>query len=168
MGDLQEVDVGQVVPEQHRVDVLLDVAHQQHASIGDCTEQHDRDVVDARAAVGRFPWDLAADRPQHAELDLVDVQAVAGREPLSRDGHQLREAMRPGRVARSRAAHPRLEDAPDAVSIQEERQSRDMILVGVAEDHRIDPPVPRRDPSVEGRQQPVRVRAAVDEQAAAT
>jgi len=150
--DLQEVDAGQVAPEQYRVDVLLDVAHQQHASTGDGTEQHDRDVVDARPAVGRFGRDLAADRPQHAEVDLVDVQAVAGGQALARDGHQLREAVRPRRVARSRAAHPGLEDAPDAVSIQEERQSRDMILVGVAEDHRIDPTVPGRDPPVEGRQ----------------
>jgi hypothetical protein len=91
--DLQEVDAGQAVPKQRRVDVLLDVAHQQHPSIGDGTEQHDRDVVDARAAIGRFRRDLAADRPQHAEVDLVDVQAVAGRETLPRDGDHLREAM---------------------------------------------------------------------------
>jgi hypothetical protein len=165
--DLQEVDVGQVVPEEGRVDVLLDVAHQQHASIGDGTEEHDRDVVDARPAVGRFRGDLAPDRPQHPEVDLVDVQTVAGGKTRPRDGHQLREAMRPGRVARSRAAHPGLEDAPDAVSIQEERQSRDMILVRVTEDHRIDPAIPGRDPTVEGREQPVRVGPAIDEQAAA-
>jgi predicted transcriptional regulator len=63
MGDLEQVDVRQVVLEQRRVDALLDIAHQQEASLPDLAEKDDRDVVDAGPAVGRLGRDLAADRP---------------------------------------------------------------------------------------------------------
>ncbi len=43
-----------------------------------------------------------------------------------------------------------------------------MILVRMRHDNDVDPAVPRRDSPVEGDQQPVRVRAAVDEQAPAS
>ena len=52
----------------------------------DLAEQHDRDVVDAGPAVGRLERDLAADRPEHAQCDLVDGQPVAGREAQPRSG----------------------------------------------------------------------------------
>ena len=42
-----------------------------------------------------------------------------------------------------------------------------MILVGVAEDHGLDPTVPWRDATIELDEEPVRVRPAVDQQAAA-
>ena len=71
---------GRPSAEQRRVDALLDVAHQQEASRPDLAEQDDRDVVDAGPAVGRLGRDLAADRPQDAQRDLVDRQAIAGGE----------------------------------------------------------------------------------------
>lgn len=64
MCDLEQVDPWQAFAEQARVDVLLDVTHQQEAAWPNLAEQHDRDVVDARATVGRFGWNLPSDRPE--------------------------------------------------------------------------------------------------------
>ena len=72
--------MGQVVLQQFRIDALLDVTHQQDAAFADLPEQDDRNVVDARPAIGRRQRNLAPDRPQHAQADLVDVQVIAGRQ----------------------------------------------------------------------------------------
>ncbi len=62
---LEQVDVWKVVCQQTRIDLLLDVPHEQEPSRPDLTEQHDRHIVDAGAAVRRHRGDFAADRPQH-------------------------------------------------------------------------------------------------------
>ena len=62
---------------------------------------------------------------------------------------------------------PGLEDAADAVSLEEQGKTRDVILVRMGQDEDVDPPVPRRDALVELDEQPVGIRAAVDQHPAA-
>jgi hypothetical protein len=81
VGDLEQVDVGQAFGEKGRIDLLFDIAHQQEPSSCHVTEQHDRDVVDRRPAIGRRYWNPSADRPQDPQLDLVDRQAIASGKP---------------------------------------------------------------------------------------
>ena len=165
--DLEQVDPWQALGQQRRVDVLFHVAGQEEPTIADASEEHDRDVVDARTRVRRRRRDATADRPKDRHRQLVDLEAVAGREaePDRRAG--AREALGPRGIPGPRPAHAGLEDAPDAVAVEEQRQAGDVVLVRVAEDDRIDPPVPRWDPMVEVDEEAVGVRAAIDEQAAA-
>jgi hypothetical protein len=72
VGDLEEVEARQTRSQQARVDVLFHVAGQQEAPLPDRAKQHDRHVVDARPGVGWFGRHLAPDRPQDAQVDLVD------------------------------------------------------------------------------------------------
>ena len=67
VGDLEEVDMRQVVLQERRIDALLDVAHEQDATLPDLAEQHDRHVVDAGAAIGRRGRHLTAEWPEDAE-----------------------------------------------------------------------------------------------------
>ncbi|HYH92176.1 MAG TPA: hypothetical protein VD763_03370, partial [Candidatus Saccharimonadales bacterium] len=168
MGDLEDVEAWQAGSEQRWVDPFLDVAGQQEPTIADAAEEHDRDVVDARPRVRRRGWDLAADRPQDPQVQLVDTDAIPGRKPQSDRRTGSGEPLRKGGIAGPWPAHPRLEDLPDPVPIEEQRKAGDMVLVRMREDHRIDPAVPRRDPPIEPHEQSVRVGAAVDEQAATT
>ena len=167
VGDLEEVDVRQVVLQERRIDALLDVAHEQDATLPDLAEQHDRHVVDAGAAIGWRGGHLAAERPEDAEADLVDVEVVTGREPEPDRRTRSRQVAQPRRVARPRAAHARLEDPADLVALEQQGETGDVILVGVAEDDGVDPSVPRRDPGIEDDHQAARIRTTVDEQAAA-
>ena len=157
----------QVVLQERRIDALLDVAHEQDATLPDLAEQHDRHVVDAGAAIGWRGGHLAADRPEDAEADLVDVEVVTGREPEPDRRTRSRQVAQPRRVAGPRAAHARLEDPADLVALEQQGETGDVILVRVAEDDGVDPSVPRRDPGVEGDEQAARIRTTVDEQAAA-
>jgi hypothetical protein len=166
MGDLEEVDVRQVILQERWIDALLDVAHEQHTTVTDLAEQHDRHVVDPRAAVGRRRRDLAADRPQDAQADVVDVEAIIGRETQPDRRTRSSQVAQPCRIARSRAAHPRLEHPTDLVALEQQRETGDVVLVRMAEDDGVDPPVPGRDAGVEDDHQAVRIGAAVDEQTA--
>jgi hypothetical protein len=166
MGDLEQVDVRQVVLEQCGVDALLDIAHQQETARSDLAEQDDRDVVDASPAVGRRRRDLATDRPQHAHRDLVHRQPIAGGEDRALRCSDGAECPLPCRVAGTGADHPRLEHAADPIACQKQGEACDVILVRMGQDHGVDPPVPWRDPSVEDHQQPVRVGSTVDQQPA--
>ena len=147
---------------------LLDVPHQEEPALPDLAEQDHRDVVDAGPAIGRLGRDLPAERPEDVEIDLVDREPVAGRQAESDRSPWTGQLSEPGGIAGSRAPHPRFEDAVHVVTRQQQRQPGDVILVRVGEDHSIDPTVPRRDTSVQGDEQPIRVRPAVDEEAAAT
>ena len=80
MRHLEQVDLRQSLGQERWVDALLDVAHQEHPARTDLAEQHDGDVVDGRAAIRRLERNLAADRPQDAQADLIDVQTVPGRQ----------------------------------------------------------------------------------------
>ena len=165
--DLEQVDVRQPLGQDRWVDALLDVAHQQHPSRADLAEQDDGDVVDGGAAIRRLEWNLAADRPQDAEADLIDVQTVPGCEAQPDRSAHGSEASSPRGIAGARSVHPRLEHAADAVALEQERQAGDVVLVRVAQDQRVDPAVPRRDPPIEGHQQAIGIGAAVDEEPAA-
>jgi hypothetical protein len=159
---LEHVDVRQPAPDEDRIDRLLDVARQQEASPIDRAEQYDRDIVDAGAGVARLSRHRAGIRPQHVEPDLVEREAVPGRKQAGARAAQ-RESLGECRIPRARSMHARLEDAPDSISVEENRKPGYVVLVGVGEDERIDAAVPRRDALVERHEQPVRVRPAIDE-----
>jgi hypothetical protein len=167
MGDLEQIDAGQTLGQQRRVDPLLDITHQQEASAPDLAEQDDRHVVDAGPSVRRLDRHLVTDGPQDSERDLVHVQPVArGKTTADRCGRS-RQTCDPGGVTRPGSAHPGLEDPTHVVPVQQQRQSGDMILVGVGEDDGVDPTVPRRESTVERHEQPTGIRTAIDEQATA-
>ncbi len=148
---------------EERVDVVLDVAGQQESPSGDLAEEHDRDVVDPAARIGRLARDAAGIRPQDAEPDVVEGDPGArGEDPVRRRARLAEDPVERG-VARAGPAHPGLVDPPDAVALEEERQARDMILVGVGQDEDVDPAVPRRQAPVQLDEEPVRIRPAVDE-----
>ena len=63
--------------------------------------------------------------------------------------------------------HPRLEHAADPIALEQEREAGDVVLVRMAQDQRVDPAVPRRDPPIEGHEQAIGIGAAVDEEPAA-
>jgi hypothetical protein len=167
MGDLQEVEPRQSPGQQAWIDVLLDVAGQQEAALTDRPQKHDRHVVDARPGVGRLGRDLAADRPEDTQTDLVDRQPVAGRDREMGWRADLAETIEPCGVARPRAAHTRFEHPPDAVAREQQREPSNVVLVGMGQDDHVDPAIPRRDAPVELDEQPIRVRSAVDQQSTA-
>ena len=76
--DLQQVNPHEAGGEELWVDLLFDVPHQQEPPRADLPGEHDRHVVDARPAVGRLERNATAYRPQDAQVDLVDGQAIAG------------------------------------------------------------------------------------------
>ena len=96
----------------------------------DLAEQDDRHVVDAGAAVRRLDRDLAPDRPQDAERDLVDLQPIARGEssprlalpdatagtprPRSRARARASRARRPDRRGTGRATAPGRRHGPRA------------------------------------------------------
>ncbi len=164
MRHLQEVDAWQSLGQQRWVDAFLDIAHQQEPARTDMTEEDDRDIVDARPAIGRRHRHLAANGPQDSQVDLVHCETVTGRyrEPDRRS--RRREFSQPGGVAGTRAAHPRFEHPGDVVALEEQGESRDMILVRVRQDQGVDASVPRRDAAVEGDEEPVRIGTSVDQQ----
>jgi hypothetical protein len=164
MCDLEKVDVREAISQERRVDSFLDVAHEQGAAFADAPQQHDRDVVDARTAVGRRHRHLATDRPQDLQVDLVDRQPVAGSKPHPDWRAGSREVAQPGHVARSRTAHARLEDPPNLVSLEQQREACDVVLVRVTEDDGIDPSIPRRQPPIQLDEKAVGVRTAVDQE----
>ena len=89
VGDLEQVDARQPAGEQRRVDALLDVAHQQEPAAVRLAQEHDRDVVDPRAGVGRLERHGARVRPQ----DLTAGPRRGGSARRSRGG---RAAVRRG------------------------------------------------------------------------
>lgn len=168
VGNLEQVDAREPGGEQLGIDTLLDVTHQEEPPGPDLAGDHDRDVVDRRAAVGRFDRDAPADGPEHAHRDLVDAEAIAGGNAGPDRTAAVRELRQPGGIPGSRPAHPGLEHAVHLVPREEERQSSDMILVRMRQDHGVDAPIPGRDAAVERDDQTIRIRSAVDEEAATT
>lgn len=166
VGDLEQVQVRQAPGEKLRVDALLDVAGQEEAPAANLAQEHDRDVVDARAGVARLLGHAVGVRPQHAEADRVERQPIAGRQAAAWRP-SLGEDARPGVVARARSDHARLVDSPDPVSLQQEREPRHVVLVGMREHEDVDPPVPRRQSLAERDEEPPRIRPTVHDHAAA-
>ena len=167
MGDLQEVHVRKPCCQEGRVDVLLDIAGQQEPAPVHLPQQHDRDVVDAGPAVRRRTRHPPAHGPQHAQVDLVDREPVAGGQGAVARSARPAQSIRPGGIPGSRADHPGLEDPSDPVSLQQLGEAGHVILVRVRQDQHVDPPIPWRDPPVQGHEQTLRVGAAIDQQAAA-
>lgn len=163
VGDLEQVHRRQTLREQARIYVLFDVTGKQEPAVADLAEQHDRHVVDPAAGVGRLHRHLPADRPQHAHRDLVHGQSVTRRDRQVDWRPRSCQSSKPGGVAGSWPAHPGLQHALDPVAVEQQRQPRDMVLMGVRQDDHIDPAVPRRDPPIELDEQPIRIRSAVDQ-----
>ena len=65
---------GQPALEQDRVDLLLDVAHEQEPPPTEGAQQHDRHVVDAGPAVRRFGRDASRRSATGPASDLVEAQ----------------------------------------------------------------------------------------------
>jgi hypothetical protein len=165
--DLEEIDRRQAAAEELGIHALLDVAREQEPLTTDLAEKDDRDVVDRGARVGRSFRDATRIGPHDAQLDRVESKSVARRQPEVRHV-AARERIGPCPVARPRPEHPRLVHATHAIPPQEEAEPRDVVLVRVGEDEDVDAAVPRREPFVEGDQQPTRIRPAVDQHPAAT
>jgi hypothetical protein len=166
MRDLQHVDVRDATSEQLRIDAFLDVAHQQEPLFPNLAKEHDRDVVDRGAAVGWVHRDTAGIGPQDLQMDRVERQAVARRQPAVRRPERG-EVLCPGLEPRTRPDHARLVHAPHAIALEQERETGDVILVRVAEHEDVDPPIPGREPLVKSDEEPRRVGAAIDQHAAA-
>jgi hypothetical protein len=167
MGHLEQVETGDPGADEERIDLLFGIAGQQEATPARVAEQHDRDVVDPRARIGRLGGHAPGRRPQDAQVDLVDPQPVAGREPFDRRGSGSGKAGNERGIPGSRPAHPGLEQPTDLVAPEQERDAGHVILVRVRQDDQIEPSVPRWKERIEGLREPIRVRPAVDEQAAA-
>jgi hypothetical protein len=162
MGHLQQIDPWKAARHEDRVDRLLDVAREKEAAAAGVAQDDDRDVVDPGSRVARLSRHCSPIGPQDPHPDLVEREAIAGREPFARSTHSS-EGHGPGLVPGTRSEHARLEDPTDPVACQEHGQARDVVLVGMAEDQEVDPPIPRRQPLVERNQQAIRIRPAVDQ-----
>ena len=55
----------------------------------------------------------------------------------------------------------------DPVALEEEREAAGVVLVGMRDHDRVEPPVPGRDPGVERDEEPTRVAGGIDEEASA-
>jgi hypothetical protein len=166
MRDLQHIDGRQAPADEHRIDLLLDIAGQEEAPARHLAKEDDRHVVDAGPRVGRLGRHTAGIRPQHADVGVIDSHPITRRQSTGLDVPRG-QLSGPGGVTGTWPAHARLVHATDAVARQEERQPGYMILVGVGEHQRVDPPVPRREALVERNKEAIRIGAAVDEQTAA-
>jgi hypothetical protein len=164
MRDLEHVDGWQAGRDEGRIHLLLDVAGQQESAIADRPEQDDRDVVDGRPAVGRLGRHGPADRPAHVQAHVVDGQPVAGRDRAAGRCVGPGQGGCPRRVAGSRTAHPRFQDAADVIAREEHGQAGHVVLVRVGQDDHVESSVPRRQPTVELDEQTVGIGATVDEQ----
>jgi hypothetical protein len=160
--DLQQIDLGQSVCQQDGVDLLLDVAGQEHALCPERAEKHDRDVIDRCPVVAGLVRNGATVRPQNAEIEIVEGQTVAGCQP-SRRGTRRTKSRFERPVPRPRSAHSRLVHGADAKSLDEGRQSGGVILVGMRQYDDVDATVPRWQMPIESREQPRRVRSAVEQ-----
>jgi hypothetical protein len=162
MGDLEQIHPGQASRQQDRVDLLLDVAGEQEALLAERAEKDDRDVVDRRPAIGWVPWHGVPVGPQDLEVDRVEVQPIAGREELG--GPAVEGEVRPERVIRgTRPDHSRLEDPADPVAVDQPGQPAGMVLVRMAQDQDVDPPVPRREARIELENQAIGIGTTVDQ-----
>ena len=82
VGDLEHVHAWETALQQDRVDLLLDIAHQEEPVAVNASEQDDRDVVDGRAGVRRPTRHGVRIRPEHAERDGVERDGVPRCHPL--------------------------------------------------------------------------------------
>jgi hypothetical protein len=170
VSNLQHVEwrirLGQPGGEEPWIDLFLDVAGEQHAPVAETNVEHERHVVDGRASVGRPQRDTARWRPPDRDAHAVESEMVPrGNDP--RLAVELGHPAPEGGVTWAGADHSGFGDAADPVAIEQQRQSADVVLVRMGDDHQVEPPVPRRQPLVEEGEQAVRVGSGVDEDPAA-
>jgi hypothetical protein len=166
MGHLEEVHARKAPGEEPGVDGLLGIAGQEEPAAADLAEQDDRRIVDPGTGPGRVERNGPSVRPEDAKPDGVDRERIAGREDA--DLHPaVGEGAAPGGVRRAGPAHPVLEHAADAISLEEEREAADVVLVGMRQHDDVDPSVPRRDAGVECDEEGIGIGSAVDEKARA-
>ena len=166
VGNFQDVQrpelVGDARSQQLRVDLLLDVAGEHDPPAAEADVEHDRDVVDASARIGRSERHGPGQRPFHVHPDPVEPQGVTRGEDAALPP-ELGHAPAIRGVAGASPDHPRLGDLPDPVAVHHRRHPGDMVLVRVGQNHQLQPPVPRRNALVEKRDEPVGVGASVDQ-----
>jgi hypothetical protein len=162
VGDLQQVDARRAGAQHLVIDVLLEVAHQQEPVRFGLAEEHDREVVDGLALVERCGGDIGPGRPEDAQPDAVEPEAVARGEPSPRR-HAVGELRQPPVVPGARPRQARLVHRADPVAVEQQPEPRDVVLVWVRQDDDVDPSVPRRQALVERDEQAARIRPAVDE-----
>jgi hypothetical protein len=163
MGDLEEVDVREAAPDELGIDALLDVAGQQEPVLADLAEEHDRDVVDRRPAVGWSFGHPVRVGPEDAKADPVEAQPVARRQATAWRP-TVGQPRRPCPVAGTRPDHARLVHAADPIAREQRGQARHVVLVRVGQDQDVDAAVPRRESFVERDEQASGIRPTVDDE----
>jgi len=159
---LEEIERRQPPGDETLLHGRLRVAGEQEPPPLERAEQHDRAVVDDAPVVRRACRDARRVRPEGDDLDPVENEAVAGGQPGP--GHATCRGGAGERLeARPAARHPRLGQLAHPVSLEEERDPGQVVLVGVRDDDEVQPPVPGRQAGVEGDEQAIRVRAPVDQ-----
>jgi len=163
---LEEVDRRQTALLEDGLHVGLRVAGQEEAPALERPEEDERRIVHLATVVGRRGRDAPGVGPEHVDRDAVQLESVT-RSQSRRGRAARRQQRRQCLVAGAGTRHPRLDDLPDAVALEDEREPGHVILVGMGEDDEVDPAVPGRDAGIEGDDEAVGVGAAVDEHAAA-
>jgi len=167
MRDLEHIQASAVrladtTLEQRRVDIVLDVASEEHPPLDISNVEHDGRVIDGAPDARRARRHRTPDRPQDIHGDAIEGQTVARRKPTCR---YMRHGQ-PGTercITGSCAEHPVLGDGGDPIALDEHRQPRDVVLMWVSEDDEVQPTVPRGHISVEDREQAVGVGPAVEQ-----
>jgi hypothetical protein len=165
VGHLDQVDVGESARDEDRIDSVLRVPGEQEPLSAERAEQHDRDVVDAGPRVGRGARHGDPVRPEDVERDVVEGEPIAGRQDVAVQAPPGQGGLERG-IAGTGAGHSRVHEPPDPVTLDQQRETGDVVFVRVREHDEVDPAVPWRDPRVEGHEEPIRVRSAVHEQPA--
>jgi hypothetical protein len=163
MGDLQHIDgpITDAGQEQLGVDGLFDIAGEQETLRAVAQIQHDRDVVDARTVVRRIQGNRAAQRPSGGDVRAVQPQPVAGREDAV-EAVLVADLAKELAIPGTRPAHPGLGKTSDPISLEQERQARDVVLVRMSQHDHVKSPIPWRKPRIEDLEEAIRIRAAID------
>lgn len=119
--------------QQMRIDLLLDVAGEDHPAGAEVNVEHDRDVVDACARIGRSQGHSARQRPFHVHSNAVQRKRVTCREDPAL-ASQAGETSPVRRVTGPGSDHPWLRDLRDPVAIHHGRQAGHVVLVRMGQD----------------------------------
>jgi hypothetical protein len=166
VGDLQEVHLGEAPSDEGRVDLLLDVPREQEPVPAHLAQEDDRDVVDPGPVIRR-PFGNGADvRPEDPEADVVQGEVVARGDDPALDASGRQRGVQ-GSVAGPGSDHPGFEDPFHGVPAEQRREPGRVVLVGVAQDHHVNPPIPGRQLLVQRHEEAAGIRAPVDEEPAA-
>ncbi len=157
----------QAIPQEMGVDVPLHVTGEQHPPLPVSDVEDHGDVVDAPALVRRMERYLTRTRPEDAHRDTVEAEGVTRRQQ-----HPARGGSRQGlpecSIAGPSADHAWFGDHRHAVALQQQGQTSHVVLVGVRQQGKVQPPIPGRDTFIEQGQEPVGIRPAVDQHARAS